>query len=236
MWHWVVENREWLFSGAGVALIGVLLGWFLKKLRAKGEPVAGPVTASSATSSVATAQQVNINVSPSISPVISPIVSPTQSDRYGGPAGPRNKEDDGVLPNVGSLRPEVTTIVHDEESDVWSKGNSDGVVAVLLPFSNEPQPGKKTLAVESLKARLTYYQCDRVEEFKRIDSGCWLNEAYRSIRLWVGDIVYLIGAVQGDLKLGASQNPMACLSPFSTFGLLPREPLGAICAIIGAWS
>jgi hypothetical protein len=182
MWHWVAENKEWLFSGVGVAVLGVLVRVVVpslrKKLRAKGEPVVGPVTGSSATSSVVTAQRVNINVSPNISPVISPIMSPAQSNRYGGPVGPRNKQDDGTLPNVGSLRPEVTTIVLDEESDVWSKGNGDGLLAVLLPFSNEPQPGKNTLAVESLKARLTYYQRDRVEEFKRIDSGCWLNEAF----------------------------------------------------------
>jgi hypothetical protein len=175
------------FSGAGITVL-VIVWSVVKRLFARRRLAVRPAPVSSSASNGVTAQGLNINVSPSISPVISPIVSPTQSDRYEEPVGPRNKQDDGVLPNVGSLRPEVTAVVHDDESDVWSKGSGQGLVAVLLPFSNEPRPGKKTLPVKSLKARLTYYQLDRVEEFERIDSGCWLDEAYRWIYLWVGEI------------------------------------------------
>jgi hypothetical protein len=120
---------------------------------------------------------------------------------------PEKGQDGGILPNVGSLRPELATIVLDEDSDVWSKGNGEGFPAVLLPFSNDPQPRKKTLAVRCLKARLTYYQPDRVEEFRRIDSGCWLSEAYNSVYLGVGDIVYLIAAVQIKGQTYAVANP-----------------------------
>ena len=128
---------------------------------------------------------------------------------------PKRRQDEGIPPNVGSLRPEVTTIVLDEESDVWSRGNGEGLLAVLLPFSNEPQPGKKTLPLKSLKARVTYYQRDRVEEFKRIDSGCWLNEAYNSIYLEVGGVVYLIAAVRSEGHTLAVANPRHSAARYS---------------------
>jgi hypothetical protein len=214
MWHWVAQNKEWLFSGAGITLLVVLL-WFVKKLLRTDKPAAGTVRASSSVSNVVTAQGVNINVSPNISPVISPIMSPTGSNAYEVAQRALKRQDERILSNVGCLRPEVTTVLVDEESDVWSKGSGEGLLAVLLPFSNEPQPGKKTLSVQSLKARLTYYQRDRVEEFKRIDSGCWLKEAYNSIYLDVGGIVYLIAAVQGEGYTFAVANPRYSAARYS---------------------
>jgi hypothetical protein len=130
-------------------------------------------------------------------------------------AAPKSEKDQGILPNVGSLRPELATIVLDERTDVWSKANGEGLPAVVLPFSNEPQPRKRTLPVESLKARLTYYQRDRIEEFKRIDSGCWLNEPYRSIHLEVSGIVYLIAAVQIEGHTGTVANPRYSAARYS---------------------
>jgi hypothetical protein len=135
--------------------------------------------------------------------------------RYEDAKALENARDEKILPNVGSLRPEVTTIVLDEESDEWSKGDDEGFRALLLPFSNEPQRQKKTLPVNALKARLTYYQPDRVEELKRIDSGCWLNEAYNSIDLEVGGIVYLIASVQFKGHTCTLANPRHSASRYS---------------------
>jgi hypothetical protein len=103
-------------------------------------------------------------------------------------------------PNVGSLRPEIIHITYDEESDVWLKRNlaqdkMDDFLAVVLPFSNDPQPRNRNTLPVYLRARITYYRRDDLHEFKRIDSGCWLGEVYRSIELEVGGIVYLIAAV-----------------------------------------
>jgi hypothetical protein len=134
-----------------------------------------------------------------------------------------NRQDGGILPNVGCLRPELMTVVLDEDSDVWLRGNGKGLPAVVLPFSNEPQRGGKTLPVESLRARLTYYRLDRVEEFKRIDSGCWLGEAYRSIHLGVGEIVYLIAAVQTEGHTFAVANPRHTAARYSEEVTFPEH-------------
>ena len=111
-------------------------------------------------------------------------------------------------PNVGSLRPEVVTVGYDEDSDIWTRGSAGGgFQAALLPFSNEAQPPKKIAPLEHVRARLTYYEKDRVGEFKRVDSGCWVGEAYRYGRLRVGDIAYLIAAIQIDGHGGIITNP-----------------------------
>ena len=31
--HWLADNKEWLFSGAGVAVVGGLLAWLIRRLR-----------------------------------------------------------------------------------------------------------------------------------------------------------------------------------------------------------
>ena len=58
MWDWIVQNRQWVFSGIGIAAFAI--GWWLiKKLFYRnniGNPPSG----------------ININVSPTISPTFSP--------------------------------------------------------------------------------------------------------------------------------------------------------------------
>jgi hypothetical protein len=36
MMDWIWQNREWIFSGVGAALIGVLLGWMKRKRDTSG--------------------------------------------------------------------------------------------------------------------------------------------------------------------------------------------------------
>ena len=182
-WHWIAENRKWLFSGVGITALGII--W---RLLWKAAPKA---TARSDSPS----PHFNVNISPSISPTISTTQlngSVLWPHLPTGPDAPRPP-----TPNVGSLRPEIARATYDGETDVWSKSNAqDAVPAALLPFSNEPQPPLKTASIEELRARLTYYNRDHIEEFMRVDSGCWIDEAYRSIDIHVGDIVYLIAAIQ----------------------------------------
>lgn len=132
-----------------------------------------------------------------------------------GREAPQEQKDDAILPNVGCLRPELTTVTCNEESDVWSKGTGEGFAAAVVPFSNEPRRSKKTAAVHGLRARLTYYKQDGIEEFKRVDSGCWLGEAYRYADLEVGAIMYLIAALRMDRHAGVVANPRSSVARYS---------------------
>jgi hypothetical protein len=104
------------------------------------------------------------------------------------------------------LRPELIHVTHDEEADIWVrsnlvKGEQGDFPVVVIPFSNEPQKGKRTASVEGVKARLTFYWVDSVEVFRRIDSGCWLGEAYNFTKLGVGGFAYLLAVLDGPMTL-----------------------------------
>jgi hypothetical protein len=158
--------------------------------------------------------QFNINVSPNIAPVISSTPETASRSDFRGRRAMEptfdvvQKTDEIARPNVGSLRPEIATLSHDEGSDVWNRGSGETAFpAVVLPFSNEARPPIRTASVQDIRARLTYYKVDRVEEFRRVDSGCWAGEAYRYANLAVGDIAYLIAGVKIDGRFCVVGNP-----------------------------
>jgi hypothetical protein len=139
------------------------------------------------------------------------------------------KPDATAQPNVCSLLPQIATVVYDEESDVWSRGSGEGAVpAALLAFSNEPKELKKTASVQGITARLTFYESDGIKEFRRIDSGCWTGNAYRYADLEVGDIVYLIAAIQANEWQGATvENPRRSAARYDKDQTIPEVlPIG----------
>ena len=147
---------------------------------------------------------VNITVSPNISPSFTQASSSTSTPR-------EEKRAEEILPNVGHLRPEIWRTILDDESEVWEKSSRmepwpDEFLTVVLPFSNDPQPGRKTLRLDGLKARLTYYKRDSIPEFKRIDAGCWIGEGSPYINLEVGGIVYLIAAILRNERTNVLEN------------------------------
>jgi hypothetical protein len=98
------------------------------------------------------------------------------SEKPGQVARAEDKQE--ILPNIGSLRPQTIHVTHDDESDIWLKSNLmegevNDFVGIVLPFSNDPQPGKRTLPVDGLRARITYYRGDNVHEFKRVEGAGW---------------------------------------------------------------
>ena len=138
------------------------------------------------------------------------------------------KIDTTPQPNVRSLRPEITVVVYNEASDVWSRGAGEVAIrAALLPFSNDARPFQKTASVRGIRARLTFYQKDKVEEFKRIDSGCWAGEAYLYADLGVGDIIYLIAAIQVNTHAATILNPRRSVNRYSEdHTVVDNLPLG----------
>jgi hypothetical protein len=118
--------------------------------------------------------------------------------------GPANeaKKNEASPPNVGALPPRIVQMTYDEELDVWNRRNipmSDGdpklITGVVIPFCNEPQRNIKTRGVSGLGARVIIYKRDDIREFKRLDWGCWLGEAFRTVDLRAGETSYLIGAI-----------------------------------------
>ncbi len=70
-WYWVWQNKEWLFSGVGVAALGVVW-WVFKKVTRTSPPAVVPNSPH-----VDNRPEVSANISPIISPNFSPTFSPT---------------------------------------------------------------------------------------------------------------------------------------------------------------
>lgn len=193
----MLQNKAWLFSGSGITALAIAW-WAIRRLLSRDKtPSPNPASQS----------QFNINVSPNISPVFAGV------EQVGSASGEQKRRapdtSEGVNSNVCSLRPEITTVLYNEESGVFEKANGESAVtAALLPFSNEARIGRRTAPVGSLIARLTYYKRDGIEEFKRIDYGCWLNEEDRYASLGVGEIAYIVVALHGNGEvLAVARNP-----------------------------
>src|ERR1700722_8376386 len=68
MWSWLLQNKQWVFSGAGLTLLAVRW-WIATKLWPKHRQEVATVEVSTA--------QVNPNVSPNISPTFAPVITNT---------------------------------------------------------------------------------------------------------------------------------------------------------------
>src|SRR5271154_2957979 len=87
MWTWVVQNKQWVFSGGGIAAFGVLW-WIIKKFLPKPEQATAiaPVTAqASIAPSIVMSPTVNFPVAAtSPAPEVSKVITSV-------PAGPKPK-------------------------------------------------------------------------------------------------------------------------------------------------
>jgi hypothetical protein len=210
-----------LYVSTGVLLLLVGI-WIGRRSRSASLPAPSPSSEarrdvpSDTPTPIHAASPVHINVNPTISPTISATVNQHDDGMDFAREALRRKgllqldswekKQDEILPNVGCLKPELIHITHDDEADIWVRSNlvegeAGDFPTVVIPFCNEPQKGKKTAPVEGLKARLTFYKADGIEVFRRIDSGCWLGEAYNTTRLGVGAIIYLLAVLDGPMTL-----------------------------------
>ncbi len=61
MWDWLVQNKQWVFSGVGVAVLGSAW-WIVKKLGSRREPMTANTVTQSPVSTVTQSPTININV------------------------------------------------------------------------------------------------------------------------------------------------------------------------------
>jgi hypothetical protein len=72
MWEWLTLNKQWVFSGIGVAVLGAIW-WILRKIGARREPVTSNRTVTqSPISTVTQSPTININVPQAQAPVTQP--------------------------------------------------------------------------------------------------------------------------------------------------------------------
>jgi|SRR5579864_2436132 len=163
MRSWILQNKEWLFSGAGITVLAAI-ALFVKK-----------VFFASDTRSDVGEPRFNINVSPNISPVI----STNQSSATAASPFPQT-EQISRHPQLELLDWKPVLIAYGGWS--WCEPNldefipsSEGPNAFIAVFRNKPAPtGAEGTPAYEVTAHLIYRSRDGKQQI--IDFGTWLNE------------------------------------------------------------
>src|ERR1700687_546712 len=159
MWSWLVENKQWVFSGIGVSVIATII-WFVKKFWPKHQPPTPSV-------SVSTTQSPNITVSPVFN-----LHERTELLKQG--ASPR-------LAARANLRIESIGLAKIYlRGDIWTTdrpvdNDEISVMGLIADVTNLPTPTTNIKAIE-LKAVLTI-------QSRNYTPLPWLEEYINVVRL-----------------------------------------------------
>jgi hypothetical protein len=192
MWSWILQNKQWVFSGAGVTALAVLW-WLATKLWPKGE------TATSTTQAPIT----------SIAPVI------TNTINFPEPRAPEPPKQvappSPLVPAAPKPRPnlsiEATKIGKISlEGDIWTfKPNSSGwerkqrYRALLVDISNVPTDDAHT-AKAAIRAAIRMDYGGRQRTYSPLP---WLEEYTNLVYLETGARKTVVLAVGEDSQTGA---------------------------------
>ena len=169
MWGWLTENKEWVFSGIGVAVLGSLW-WVFKKLGSRQEhsPSTNTVT-----------QSPSINVSPTIHLSHSQPPEPPKQPR---PDIPRSQ------PNLICLGAQ-TIRVHFSNNQgrqfFYETADQDAFYAVIACLRNEPS--RDARRAEQVRVNMIYRDNDGNEIGTGIPRASWLGDNADMMDFHVGD-------------------------------------------------
>ena len=192
MWGWVVQNKEWVFSGAGLTALGVLW-WLITKFWPKREIAAPAIT-----------QEPSTSIAPSI--VMNPTIN--IDSRAPEPAKP-------VTPSVPTLvAPKAKPNLCNEavkiskiwlEGDIWTlrpnivRGQSRPYRALLADISNVPTDEAHT-ARAAIRAAIRIGDGSVPLTYSPLP---WLEEFTNKVYLDIGARKTVVLAVGEDKQMGA---------------------------------
>lgn len=189
MWGWLVQNKQWVFDGFGIAALGVLW-WLVKKFWAKREVQAAPATTIQA---------------PNIAPVITNTIN--------FPIEPRAPEPPKVVapPAPATPKPRPNLCVEaikigkiSLEGDIWTlRPNTRSHIrpsrALLADISNVPTDEAHT-AKAAIRAAIRMDYGGRQRTYSPLP---WLEEYTNLVYLETGARKTVVLAVGEDSQTGA---------------------------------
>lgn len=201
MWEWIVQNKQWVFSGAGITVLGVLW-WLVAKFWPKRE------AAISTTQSPTTVQSTNIAPVITMSPTINfpiehrvPVPEPPKlvaPPPLAVPAAPKPR------PNISIEATKIGKI--SLEGDIWTlRPNSRGwerqqrYRALLADISNVPTDKMHT-AKAAIRAAIRMDDGGRQRTYSPLP---WLEEFTNTAYLETGASKTVVLAVGEDSQIGA---------------------------------
>jgi hypothetical protein len=193
LWHWIAANKEWLFSGGGIAIISIGY-WLFRKL------FGSPSSQQPNTNSVIQAPFIKIELPQPSAP------QPTlPAEPKSDPPKLQPKEELDLRPQLYSLEPRIIPVSENDDPEDGNGGIVEGgnvLRAVVAVFRmKKPSPdGNDTY----LTARLSYRTKENIvirdieKEIHRVNYGTWLDEDYNFVKLRITDTKELVLVIQPE--------------------------------------
>lgn len=195
MLDWIIQNKQWFFSGAGIAILGGLW-WVFKKLFHPNPKVSPAVTNNNSV-----IQSPTISVAPVIHVSPSAAYPPQELKSDTNP-----KEEIDPRPKLYTLEPRIINVtLRDvgeddgglDEGDPGIFEGGDGVLkAVVATFRMKQRAADKHNTY--LTARLSYRVMENIyirevpREIHRVDYGTWLGEEFNFVEMTLTDTKELV--------------------------------------------
>jgi hypothetical protein len=185
MWDWLNQNKQWIFSGIGVAVLGSI--WWMWKRFLRREPSPSPTN--------------SVTQSPSIT------VSPTIHVTHPKPPELPKPQPRPVVPKPGPnficLGPEtIRARFFDDthEQYFYLSPDETGTFILVVGFRNEP----KGVWVENVRVNVVYRDSDGKEIGTGIARASWLGDHMDMKDFHVGDshsaVMVVFDRVERDLS------------------------------------
>ncbi len=208
MWNWIAQNKEWLFSGAGLTALGILL-WFIKRyFQSMGQPASNSVT-QAPINSVTQSPVIHVNVSQGSllleeTKKESPLIPPAPATFH---RAPTKKEEDGS-PILYSLPPRIGFVSEKESSGLIDGGDFLKAVIATFRMKKPSASGQGTY----ITARLSYRTTTDIglrnieKEIHRVNYGTWIDEEFNFVEMTLADTKELILILHANEKCVAVQD------------------------------
>jgi hypothetical protein len=207
MWKWLAQNKEWVFSGAGVAVIGAVY-WLVRKI----------LTRTAAAPAASITQAPVINVAPIINLSQTTSEKPKNESSPIATVRPAVESPQDGRPVLRSLTPRICFITEGENDDYGFAEGGDLLRAVLASFRmykpSADRRGTQITARLSYRTKSDFGIRETLEEVHRVNQGMWLDEGFNSIEFTLTDTKELILAVEGEGKWAVFQDNRHSVSKF----------------------
>jgi hypothetical protein len=210
MWGWLAQNKEWVFSGAGLTALGVIW-WLVTKFWPKREAVVAPIVTQAPSTSIAPSIVMNPTINFPIEPRAPEPPKVATLPTPSAPTGPKPR------PNLCIEATKSGKI--SLEGDTWTlRSNVRSHIrpnrALLADISNVPTDEMHT-ARAAIRAAIRMDYGGRVRTYSPLP---WLEEYTNLVYLETGARKAVVLAVGEDSQTGAWSFVLNHRSEYNTHG------------------
>lgn len=200
LWNWLIQNKQWVFSGAGLTVLGLAV-WLLRKLLSprRQTSAAPPIT-----------QAATINVSPTFNLSEGTTLIPIAQRSQLGVAAAKEENEDR-RPKLYTLPPRICPISTPEDGMGFIESYETSPFKAVLAVFRMRKPSADSHDTQVV-AQLSYRTVtddglrEISKEIRRVNYGMWIHEDFNSVEMTLTDTKELVLVVQGEGHCAAIQD------------------------------